>query len=180
VRGSKAARLRNCGHSDGGAGALDGIADRVGTFASPSPPTPQAAPIRATLANKRCSAAGISASGYAPVLELCRALVAAAHHPDQTLHVFRGTTLAIVVGSIGKGAKLTVEDDARGRPRFRLWRDRRGGTASLTSQSQQSGHEQCASRDSALGTRATINGVESSEILVPTAGALSTRIYRDG
>ena len=40
------------------------------------------APIRATLiGSNRCEAEGLSARGYAPVLDLCRELVAAGYNP---------------------------------------------------------------------------------------------------
>ena len=80
MRVRKAARLRNCGYSDGGAGAFDGIADRVDIFAKTSSISLQAAPIRAVLGGKRCAADGITAFGPAPVLALCRQLVAAGYN----------------------------------------------------------------------------------------------------
>jgi hypothetical protein len=45
---------------------------------------------------------------YAPVPALCRALVVAGHDPHRPLHVYRGHVLALVVGSIGDGARLRV------------------------------------------------------------------------
>jgi hypothetical protein len=53
------------------------------------------------------------------VLTLCRQLLAAGLDPDQALEVYRGTTLALRVRSIGEGAKLTVRESTKdGRPRF--------------------------------------------------------------
>jgi hypothetical protein len=66
-------------------------------------------PIRATLiGSDHCEALGITGQGSAPVLALCRALVAAGHDTRRPLHVHRRETLALVVGSIGDGAKLRV------------------------------------------------------------------------
>jgi hypothetical protein len=75
----------------------------------------------------RCAACGITAHGHAPVLALCRQLVDAGHDPATRLEAYRDTVLALRVRTIGEGAALTVEDDSRGTPRFRLWR---GGAAS--------------------------------------------------
>jgi hypothetical protein len=66
-------------------------------------------PIRATLVGSDCcEALGVTARGSAPVLALCRVLVAAGHDPRRSLHVFRGEVLALVVRSIGDGAGLRV------------------------------------------------------------------------
>ena len=81
--------------------------------------------------DKSCSSAGITATGHAPVLALCRELIAAGLDPDQALEIYRGAVLALRVRSIGEGARLTVEDDSRGTPLFRPWR---GGAASLVRQ----------------------------------------------
>jgi hypothetical protein len=75
----------------------------------------------------RCVAEGVSARGAAPVLALCRLLVRAGHDPSRPLHAYRGNMLSVIVGSIGNGARFTVEDDRHGRPRLRGWRDRDGG-----------------------------------------------------
>ena len=79
------------------------------------------APIRATLTGSNCcEALGITARGYAPVLDLCRALVKAGHEPRRPLHAYRGDVLALKVRSIGEGARLTVREDRAG-PRFVAW-----------------------------------------------------------
>jgi hypothetical protein len=78
-------------------------------------------PIHATLIGSNCcEALGITARGYAPVLDLCRALVAAGHDPRRPLHAYRGDVLALKVRSIGEGARLTVREDRAG-PRFVAW-----------------------------------------------------------
>jgi len=83
------------------------------------------APIRVTLIGfDRCEAAGISVRGYAPVLDLCRELVAAGFDPACPLEAWRGQTLCLRVHSIGEGARLTVADDRHGTPRLRRQRDR--------------------------------------------------------
>jgi hypothetical protein len=58
-------------------------------------------------------AAGITATGHAPLLTLCRRLVEAGHNPSTPLEAYRGTTLCLRARSIGAGARLTV----RRRPR---------------------------------------------------------------
>jgi hypothetical protein len=82
------------------------------------------APLRAELiGSRRCSAVGITATGNAPVLTLCRRLIEAGHDPAARLEAYRGTTLCLCVRSIGEGARLTVHE-GDGRPRFvRLTRD---------------------------------------------------------
>jgi hypothetical protein len=78
-------------------------------------------PIHATLIGSNCcEALGITARGYAPVLELCRALVKAGHDPRRPLHAYRGDVLALKVLSIGEGARFTVREDRAG-PRFVAW-----------------------------------------------------------
>jgi hypothetical protein len=78
------------------------------------------APIRAELiASNSCEADGLIAFGYAPVLDLCRELVAAGYDPATPLEAWRGETLCLYVRSIGKGARLTVADDRHGTPRLR-------------------------------------------------------------
>ena len=80
-----------------------------------------------------CRAAGLTATGSAPVLALCRNLIAAGLDPDQALEVYRSGMMALRVRSLAAGAALTVEDDSRGTPRFRPWR---GGRASPVRQTK--------------------------------------------
>ena len=80
-------------------------------------------PIRADLAwSTTCVSLGLKATGNAPVLTLCRRLITAGHDPATPMEVYRGSTLALKVGSIGEGAKLTVEECSDGRPRLRPYR----------------------------------------------------------
>jgi hypothetical protein len=86
------------------------------------------APILATLTGSdRCEAEGVSAHGHAPVLELCRELIAAGFNPASPLEAWRGQTLCLRVRSIGEGARLTVTDDRHGTPRLRLRQERPQG-----------------------------------------------------
>jgi hypothetical protein len=104
------------------------IAGLVPAATSPTrkPSSVTIAPIAAQLIGAdRATALGIEATGPAPVLTLCRELLAAGVTPDQCLEVYRGAVLALRVRSIGEAAKLTVEDN-HGRPTFRSWRDRPG------------------------------------------------------
>jgi hypothetical protein len=65
--------------------------------------------IRAQLiGDDQATALGIEARSAAPVLDLCRKLVAAGHDPTSTLHAYRGATLSLVVRAIGEAADLEV------------------------------------------------------------------------
>ena len=60
----------------------------------------------------RCDAGDHTVRAAAPVLAMCRKLLAAGHDPARPLHAYRGDTLALKVRSIGEGAKLTVKDNS--------------------------------------------------------------------
>jgi hypothetical protein len=93
--------------------------------------------IRAELIGSRtCTAAGITVVDHAPVLSLCRALINAAQDPNRPLHAYRGNKICLRLHSIGQGAQLTVEDDRRGRPRLRRWRNRPKGCGAAPPVSQ--------------------------------------------
>jgi hypothetical protein len=62
----------------------------------------------------RASALGIEAQAPAPVLALCRKLVASGHDPATTLSAFRGDMLCLTVRSIDEGARLTIRGDGVG------------------------------------------------------------------
>src|SRR5262245_6364308 len=62
-------------------------------------------------------AAGITATGHAPLLTLCRRLVEAGHDPSTPLEAYRGSTLCLRARSIGAGARLTVREGPDGKPR---------------------------------------------------------------
>jgi hypothetical protein len=84
-------------------------------------------PIRAELiGSDRCEAEGLSARGYAPVLELCRELVAAGFSPACPLEARRGEILCLRVRLIGESAGLTVADDRHGRHAYDAARTHRG------------------------------------------------------
>ena len=53
----------------------------------------------------------------APVLALCRKLMAAGHNPATSLEAYRGEVLCLRVRSIGEAAMLTVKETGTG-PRF--------------------------------------------------------------
>jgi hypothetical protein len=55
-----------------------------------------------------CSAAGITVTANAPVLELCRRLVEVGVAPATPMHVYRGATLALIVRTIGEVADLEI------------------------------------------------------------------------
>ncbi len=92
--------------------------------------TTECKPLRAELVgSNRCTAAGITASGQAAVLALCRQLIAAGFDPTMPLRCYRGDTLALRVRGIGEGARLTVKDNRLGRPVFVRWHDRAASDA---------------------------------------------------
>jgi hypothetical protein len=83
----------------------------------PSNPQELTAPIRATLiGSDRCEAEGHTVGAYAPVLAMCRDLVAAGYGPATRLEAYRGDMLCLKVRSIGEGAKYTVKDSPTGMP----------------------------------------------------------------
>jgi hypothetical protein len=61
-----------------------------------------------------CKAVGFTATSAAPVLALCRTVLAAGFDPGQPLEVYRGATLALRVRSIGEAAELELNGDATG------------------------------------------------------------------
>ena len=71
--------------------------------------------IRAELeGSETATAAGITVRTGSPVIALCKALVAAGHDPAEPMEVFRGSTLALRVRSIGEGARLVVAGNGVG------------------------------------------------------------------
>jgi hypothetical protein len=79
------------------------------------------ATLRAELTGSTTATTGdIVVTGRAPTLALCRKLVELGYDPATPLHAYRGDTLAIKVGSIGAGARLTV-DESTG-CRFAKWK----------------------------------------------------------
>jgi hypothetical protein len=71
--------------------------------------------IRATLLRSdTASALGINVRAYTPVLELCRALVAAGHDPATGLEAYRGDILCLKARSIGEAAGLEINSKGTG------------------------------------------------------------------
>jgi hypothetical protein len=56
-----------------------------------------------------CSALGVTARGAAPVIELCRKLVAAGVPSASPMRVYRGEELCLHVGSIGEASGLQIQ-----------------------------------------------------------------------
>src|SRR5262245_9181712 len=80
-----------------------------GGDANPTQLGPQV--IRAELVGgTTCTALGVTARGHAPILKLCRQLVAAGHDPRRPLRAYRGQTEAVHIPSIGEGATPAIED----------------------------------------------------------------------
>ena len=75
----------------------------------------QAAPIRAMLfGSDQCRAEGFTVRAAAPILEMCRLLVAAGDDPARPLHCYRGNVLVLSVSSIAIGAQLRVRGSGVG------------------------------------------------------------------
>ena len=83
--------------------------------------------ISATLrGSEECEAANVIVTGHAPVLKLCRELIAQGVDPDTPMTVYRRGIVALRVRSIGEAARLTVKDDGNtGTPRFVAYRQTR-------------------------------------------------------
>jgi hypothetical protein len=64
--------------------------------------------------SSHCTAAGVTASGYMPVLMLCRELLKAGHDPAAEMHVYRGPTLCLTVRTIGQATALEIRGDGVG------------------------------------------------------------------
>jgi hypothetical protein len=72
---------------------------------------PPLTPLRVTLTGSNvccCEALGLTARSSSPVIALARALIARGIDPATPLEVYRGSTLALRVRSIGAAAPLTV------------------------------------------------------------------------
>jgi hypothetical protein len=82
---------------------------------------PQPSTIRAELiGHDTCTAVGLTVTAAAPVLAMCRRLIAASHDPAMPLEAWRGAVLTLRVRSIGEGARLAVKTGPDGTPRFVL------------------------------------------------------------
>lgn len=76
--------------------------------------------LRATLTGATtASAAGETAHGSAPVLSLCKTLLANGMTPDAALLVYRNGVLALKVRSIAEAASLEISADPPGFRRLR-------------------------------------------------------------
>ena len=69
-----------------------------------------------------CTAAGLTVHARAPVLTMCREMLAAGLDPDRALDVYRNGVLALRIRAIGEAATFDVRDDNRGTPRFVRYR----------------------------------------------------------
>jgi hypothetical protein len=83
-------------------------ADVSGTQATPRG---RAGPvIRAEIVGAdQCHAEGHRVRGAAPVLAICRKLIAAGLNPDRPLHAYRNTNLCLVIRCIGEAAQFVVD-----------------------------------------------------------------------
>ena len=76
-------------------------------------------PLYAELSGSTCTNAGVTGRGHAPVLALCRQLLAAGADPDAALDVYRNGILALRIRRLADAAALRVrESTSDGRPRF--------------------------------------------------------------
>jgi hypothetical protein len=85
------------------------------------------APIRAEIFGfDRCEAEGHTVKASAPVLAMCRELIAAGFDPGRPLQAYRGNVLCLKVRSIGEGAMLDCQDGGGFRLREPRPFDKRG------------------------------------------------------
>ena len=87
-------------------------------------PIPRAATPRNTLraelsGSSHSTAAGVTASGYMPILAICRALVRDGIDPTTPMECYRGDTLALRVRSVGEAANLDLNSKGTGFVRCR-------------------------------------------------------------
>ena len=76
-------------------------------------------PLKAQLTGSRhCEALGVVATSNAPVLKLCRELLAQSVNPDQALVVYRKGIEALRVRPIRDSAGLTIKEPDRGQAYF--------------------------------------------------------------
>ncbi len=89
---------------------------------TPAPPENQLA-VRAELKRSdRCSALGIEVRSAAPVLLLCRKLVAAGYDPATPLEAYRGDMLCLKIRTIGDPAGFEINAKGTGLIPFRAVR----------------------------------------------------------
>jgi hypothetical protein len=69
----------------------------------------------------RCVCGDLSVRHNAPVLAMCRKLIAAGYDPDCPLEAYRSETLCLRISSIGHGAQYTAEEH-RGPPELRRYK----------------------------------------------------------
>jgi hypothetical protein len=94
-------------------------------------------PIRAELrGSDSADALGIAATGNAPVLRLCRALVEAGHDPATRLEAWRGSTLCLRIRSIGEAARLVVKSAGNGAPVFAVGSQKGAGASPVAKTGQ--------------------------------------------
>jgi hypothetical protein len=80
-------------------------------------------PIRCELTGSDQAQAGaVIARGTAPILSLCRLLLASGAKPDAPVECFRNGTLALRVRSVRAGAALTVRETDFDGPRVVRWK----------------------------------------------------------
>lgn len=79
--------------------------------------------IRAELSGSdRCTALGIVVQAFAPILEICRRLIAAGHDPATPLEAYRGDMLCLKVRGIGEAAGFEINARGTGLIPFRAVR----------------------------------------------------------
>jgi hypothetical protein len=61
-----------------------------------------------------CTCSGLTVRANAPVLAMCRQLLAVGLDPDTAMEVYRGAILALKVRSIGEAARLDVNSKGTG------------------------------------------------------------------
>jgi hypothetical protein len=104
----------------GGLGNCDLVHNKISPSITPIDSCAQVGAVYAELSGSNTATArGFTVHGSAPVLKLCRRLVAAGVDPRLPLHAYRGETLCLKVRSIVEGARLTVDEAG---PSFTRWK----------------------------------------------------------
>jgi hypothetical protein len=92
-----------------------GIGKCDGRTSKPSSPPTQDRIIAELIGSDTCRAdSGITVRSTAPVLALCRELLAAGLDPDAAVEAYRAGTLALRVRTIGEGARLELNAKGTG------------------------------------------------------------------
>jgi Fe2+ transport system protein FeoA len=81
-------------------------------------PVPTATIVAELSGSDTATAVGLTTRAHAPVLALCRRLLAAGFDPNTPLKVYRRSVLCLHIRSLGEAAALEVRPSGTGAPTF--------------------------------------------------------------